>query len=153
MNSSTDRIERKILLTAPRSRVWRALANPEEFGSWFGVALKGQRFKAGEPVQGHVTYPGYEHVILEILIERVEPESLLSWRWHPAAIEPNVDYSREPMTLVVFELQEVQNGTLLRVIESGFDNVPPSRRLEAFRLNSEGWDEQMVNISKHVAAQ
>jgi uncharacterized protein YndB with AHSA1/START domain len=91
-------------------------------------------------------------VVLEILIERVEPESLLSWRWHPAAIEPNVDYSREPTTLVVFELQEVQNGTLLRVVESGFDKVPPARRLEAFRLNSEGWDEQMSNIKKHVAA-
>lgn len=152
MNSTTDRVERKILLNAQRSRVWRALANPEEFGSWFGVALKAKRFTAGERVQGHVTYPGYEHVILEILIERVEPESLLSWRWHPAAIEPNVDYSREPTTLVVFELQEVQNGTLLRVVESGFDKVPPARRLEAFRLNSEGWDEQMSNIKKHVAA-
>ena len=152
MNSTTDRIERKILLNAPRSRVWRALTNAEEFGSWFGVALKGKRFIAGERVQGNVTYPGYEHVVLEILIERVEPESLLSWRWHPAAIEPNVDYSREPTTLVVFELQEVQNGTLLRVVESGFDKVPPARRLEAFRLNSEGWDEQMSNIKKHVAA-
>jgi len=152
MNSATDRIERKILLNAPRSRVWRALTNAEEFGSWFGVALKGKRFIAGERVQGNVSYPGYEHVVLEILIERVEPESLLSWRWHPAAIEPNVDYSREPTTLVVFELQEVQNGTLLRVVESGFDKVPPARRLEAFRLNSEGWDEQMSNIKKHVAA-
>jgi uncharacterized protein YndB with AHSA1/START domain len=152
MNSTTDRIERKILLNAPRSRVWRALTNAEEFGSWFGVALKGKRFIAGERVQGNVSYPGYEHVVLEILIERVEPESLLSWRWHPAAIEPNVDYSREPTTLVVFELQEVQNGTLLRVVESGFDKVPPARRLEAFRLNSEGWDEQMSNIKKHVAA-
>jgi uncharacterized protein YndB with AHSA1/START domain len=152
MNSTTDRIERKILLNAPRSRVWRALTNAEEFGSWFGVALKGKRFIAGERVQGNVSYPGYEHVVLEILIERVEPESLLSWRWHPAAIEPNVDYSREPTTLVVFELQEVQNGTLLSVVESGFDKVPPARRLEAFRLNSEGWDEQMSNIKKHVAA-
>ena len=152
MNSTTDRIERKILLNAPRSRVWRALTNAEDFGSWFGVALKGKRFIAGERVQGNVSYPGYEHVVLEILIERVEPESLLSWRWHPAAIEPNVDYSREPTTLVVFELQEVQNGTLLRVVESGFDKVPPARRLEAFRLNSEGWDEQMSNIKKHVAA-
>jgi uncharacterized protein YndB with AHSA1/START domain len=152
MNSATDRIERKIRLNAPRARVWRALANAEEFGSWFGVSLKGKRFKAGERVQGNVTYPGYEHVILEILIERVEPESLLSWRWHPAAIEPNVDYSGEPMTLVVFELQDVQNGTLLSIVESGFDKIPPARRLEAFRLNGEGWDEQMGNLEKHVAA-
>ncbi|HEY4647149.1 MAG TPA: SRPBCC family protein [Steroidobacteraceae bacterium] len=151
MNSSTDRIERKILLKAPRARVWRALSNAEEFGGWFGVALKGKAFAAGKRVQGQITYPGYEHVVFDVLIERVEPERLLSWRWHPAAVEPSVDYSQEPTTLVVFELKEVDGGTLLSVVESGFDNVPPARRLEAFRMNSGGWDEQMKNIEKHVA--
>ena len=151
MNSSTDRIERKILLKAPRARVWRALSNAEEFGGWFGVALKGKAFAAGKRVQGQITYPGYEHVVFDVLIERVEPERLLSWRWHPAAVEPSVDYSQEPTTLVVFELKEVDGGTLLSVVESGFDNVPPARRLEAFRMNSGGWDEQMQNIEKHVA--
>ena len=151
MDSSTDRIERKILLKAPRSRVWRALSNAEEFGGWFGVALKGKAFAAGKRVQGQITYPGYEHVVFDVLIERVEPERLLSWRWHPAAVEPSVDYSQEPTTLVVFELKEVDGGTLLSVVESGFDNVPPARRLEAFRMNSGGWDEQMKNIEKHVA--
>ena len=151
MNSSTDRIERMILLKAPRSRVWRALSNAEEFGGWFGVALKGKAFGAGKRVQGQITYPGYEHVVFDVLIERVEPERLLSWRWHPAAVEPSVDYSQEPTTLVVFELKEVDGGTLLSVVESGFDNVPPARRLEAFRMNSGGWDEQMKNIEKHVA--
>ncbi|MBA3572990.1 MAG: SRPBCC domain-containing protein, partial [Pyrinomonadaceae bacterium] len=82
---------------------------------------------------------------------RMEPERLLSWRWHPAAVEPSVDYSKEPTTLVVFELKEVEGGTLLSVVESGFDSVPPSRRLDAFRLNSGGWDEQMQSIAKHVA--
>ena len=151
MNSSTDRIERKILLKAPRSQVWRALSNAEEFGGWFGVALKGKAFAAGKRVQGQITYPGYEHVVFDVLIERMEPERLLSWRWHPAAVEPSVDYSQEPTTLVVFELKEVDGGTLLSVVESGFDNVPASRRLEAFRMNSGGWDEQMKNIEKHVA--
>ena len=107
MNSSTDSIERKILLKAPRSRVWRALSNAEEFGDWFGVALKGKTFAAGQRVQGQVTYPGYEHVVWDVLIERLEPERLLSWRWHPAAVEPSVDYSKEPSTLVVFELMNV----------------------------------------------
>jgi uncharacterized protein YndB with AHSA1/START domain len=152
MNSATDRIERKILLKAPRSRVWRALANATEFGEWFGVTFAGKSFAAGQHLQGRVTYPGYEHLPFEIWIERMEPERLLSWRWHPAAIEPAVDYSQEPTTLVVFELQDVENGTLLSVVESGFDNVPPARRLKAFRLNCEGWDEQMDNIAKHVAA-
>ena len=152
MNSPTDRIERKILLKAPRVHVWRALSNAEEFGNWFGVALQGKSFKAGERVRGHVTYPGYEHVIFDVLIERMEPETLLSWRWHPAAVDPAVDYAHEPTTLVVFELQETQNGTLLSISESGFDKVPTARRAEAFRLNSGGWDGQMDNIAKHFNA-
>jgi uncharacterized protein YndB with AHSA1/START domain len=150
MNSSTDRIEREILLKAPRSRVWRALSNAEEFGDWFGVALKGKAFVAGQRVQGQITYPGYEHVVFDVFIERIEPERLLSWRWHPAAVESSIDYSKEPTTLVVFELKEVEGGTLLSVVESGFDNVPASRRLEAFRMNSGGWAEQMKNIETHV---
>ena len=152
MNTTTDRIERKILLQAPRSRVWRALANAEEFGDWFGVSLKGQTMSAGRHVDGKVTYPGYEHVKFEIQIERVEPERLLSWRWHPAAIDLAVDYSQEPTTLVVFELKDADaGGTLLTVVESGFENIPPARRLDAFRMNSSGWDGQMENIAKHVA--
>ena len=151
MNSPTDRIEREILLKAPRSRVWRALSNAEEFGDWFGVALKGKTFAAGHRVPGQITYPGYEHLVFEVLVEQMEPERLFSFRWHPYAVDPSVDYSKEPTTLVVFELKEVEAGTLLRVVESGFDNVPSSRRLEAFRMNSGGWDEQMKNIEQHVA--
>jgi uncharacterized protein YndB with AHSA1/START domain len=151
MNSSTDRIEREILVKAPLSRVWRALSNAEEFGDWFGVALKGKTFAVGHSVQGQITYPGYEHLVFEVLIEQMEPERLLSFRWHPYAVDPSVDYSKEPTTLVVFELKEGEGGTLLRVVESGFDNIPSSRRLEAFRMNSGGWDEQMKNIEQHVA--
>src|ERR1700722_2145222 len=152
MGSPTDRIERKILLKAPRVHVWRALSNAEEFGNWFGVALQGKSFKAGERVRGHVTYPGYEHVIFDVLIERMESETLLSWRWHPAAVDPAVDYSHEPTTLVEFELQDTRDGTLLSISESGFDQVPTARRAEAFRLNSGGWDGQMDNIAKHFDA-
>ena len=151
MNTSTDRIERKILLKAPRSRVWRALSDAAEFGAWFGVDFTGKTFVAGKPVQGKVTYPGYEHVVMEVQIERMEPERLLSWRWHPAAIDTSVDYSDEPTTLVVFELTEVDGGTLLTVVESGLDKIPLARRATVFRLNSSGWDEQMRNIEKHVA--
>src|SRR5215510_6793979 len=136
MDSSTDRIERKVLLKAPRSRVWRALSNAEEFGEWFGVALKGKTFAAGERVQGQVTYPGYEHVVFDVLIEKVEPERLLSIRWHPYAVDPSVDYSKEPTTLVEFRLKEVDDGVLLTVVESGFDKIPAERRLEAYRMNS-----------------
>jgi uncharacterized protein YndB with AHSA1/START domain len=151
MNSSTDRIEREIQLKAPLSRVWQALSNAEEFGDWFGVALKGKTFAVGDRVHGQITYPGYEHLVFEVLIERMEPERLLSFRWHPYAVDPSVDYSKEPTTLVVFELKEGEGGTLLRVVESGFDKIPSSRRQEAFRMNSGGWDEQMKNIQQHVA--
>jgi uncharacterized protein YndB with AHSA1/START domain len=150
MNTSTDRIERKVFLKAPRARVWRALSDAGEFGGWFGVDFKGKSFVAGKPVQGKVTYPGYEHLTMELSIERVVPEQLLSWRWHPAAIDPKVDYSKEPKTLVVFELQEVDGGTMLTVVESGLDKIPLARRADVFRMNSSGWDQQMENIKKHV---
>jgi uncharacterized protein YndB with AHSA1/START domain len=152
MGTSTDRIERQIFLKAPVSRVWRALSNAEEFGNWFGVALRGKTMKVGETLEGTVTNPGYEHLIWRVKIERMEPERLLAWRWHPAAIDTAVDYSAEPMTLVVFELQEVPGGTRLSLVESGFDAIPLERRANAFRLNSGGWETQMKNIEKHVAA-
>jgi uncharacterized protein YndB with AHSA1/START domain len=152
MNSSSDRIERQILLKAPRSRVWRALSNAEEFGSWFGMDFNGQTFAVNARTTGRLTYPGYEHIVVDLLIERMEPERLLAWRWHPGSVDPSVDYSSEPTTLVVFELKEVDSGTLLSVVESGFDNIPLARRQEAFRMNSEGWDGQIANIEKHVNA-
>jgi len=145
-----DRIEKQIQLKAPRSRVWRALSNAEEFGKWFGVDLKAKAFVAGQPVQGQITHPGYEHVVWNVVVERIEPESLFSFRWHPYAIDPKVDYSKEPTTLVVFELKDDSGGTLLSVVESGFDNIPASRRDEAFRMNSGGWEAQMNNIAKHL---
>ncbi|MDB6154338.1 MAG: hypothetical protein JWL90_2791 [Chthoniobacteraceae bacterium] len=150
MNSSTDRIEKQILLKAPRSRVWRALSNAEEFGTWFGVALKGKTFAAGQRMQGQITHPGYEHFVFEVMIEQMEPEELFSFRWHPYPADPAIDYSQEATTLVEFKLQETEDGTLLSIVESGFDKVPIARRMEAFRMNSGGWDEQMKNIESHV---
>lgn len=151
MNTSTDRIERHILLKAPRSRVWHALADAESFGDWFGLALKGKRFVAGEYTQGNITYPGFEHLVFEAWVESMKPEHYFAFRWHPYAIDPKVDYSKEPTTLVEFTLEETRDGTLLRVVESGFDQIPVERRDEAYRMNSGGWSEQMENIEKYVA--
>jgi len=148
---STDKIEKKIVLRAPPSRVWRAIADAKEFGSWFGVELEGS-FAPGARVQGRITVPGYEHVTMEITIERIEPERLLSYRWHPYAIDPNVDYSGEPTTLVEFRLEEVSGGTELTVTESGFDRIPAARRAEAFRMNEQGWAEQLKRIERYVSA-
>lgn len=151
MNPS-DRIERKVLLKAPRSRVWAALSDAEAFGEWFGVALQGQRFVAGQRTQGQITYPGYEHLLWNAMVEKIEPERVFSFSWHPYPVEPGVDYSGEPTTLVKFELEDMDGGTLLRVVESGFDGIPAERRLKAFRMNSRGWDEQMNNIETYLAA-
>lgn len=151
--SDTDRIERSVVINAPRERVWRAISNAEEFGTWFGVKLEGQTFSPGRPTRGPVTIKGYEHIVWKVTVERVEPPDLLSFRWLPYAIDPNVDYSGEEPTLVTFTLRDAPgNATMLTVVESGFDKVPPSRRLEAFRMNSQGWSIQMENIVRHVAS-
>jgi uncharacterized protein YndB with AHSA1/START domain len=148
---STDRIERTIVLRAPRSRVWRALANADEFGAWFGVALEGV-FAPGARLTGRRTAPGDEHETMEFAVERVEPERLLAYRWHPAASEPGVDVTHEPTTLVEFHLADVADGTRLTVVESGFDHVPLSRRAAAFRLHDQGWADQLAAIAHYVAA-
>ena len=150
--SNTDRIERSVVINAPRERVWRALSNAEQFGAWFGANLKGQSFAPGKRARGQITHCGYEHVYFDVVIERIEPQDLLSYRWHPFAVDPAVDYAKEQPTLVTFTLKDAPgSGTLLTVVESGFDNVPPHRRLEAFRMNSGGWEAQMANIVRHVS--
>ena len=148
---STDRIEKDVLLRAPRSRVWRALTDAQEFGAWFGVKLQGS-FTAGARVQGQVTIPGYEHVTMDITIVRLDPERHFSWRWHPNAVEPGVDYSAEPTTLVEFHLEEVPGVTRLTVVESGFAGIPTARRANAFEANEGGWAAQLENIGRHVSA-
>jgi uncharacterized protein YndB with AHSA1/START domain len=149
MTSIADRIEKKIVLRAPRSRVWRALTNAAEFGEWFRVKLTSD-FAPGKRVVGNITHPGYEHLKWEATVETMEPERLFSFRWHPYAVDPKADYSTEPTTLVEFTLEEVPEGTLLTVVESGFDQIPLRRRAEAFRMNDGGWTEQVKNIEKHV---
>jgi uncharacterized protein YndB with AHSA1/START domain len=150
LHNTTDRIEKEIVLRAPRSRVWRALADAEQFGAWFGIRLEGA-FAPGARVRGQMTSPARELVTIEFAIERMDPESRLSYRWHPYPFESGVDYSSEPTTLVEFELEEVAGGTQLRVVESGFDRIPLARRAEALRMNDAGWAEQLENIARYVA--
>jgi uncharacterized protein YndB with AHSA1/START domain len=146
----SDRIEKKIELKAPVSRVWRALTDYREFGEWFRVKMEGP-FVVGQVARGQITYPGYEHLKWEAVIQKMEPEKLFSLTWHPYAIDPKQDYSHEPPTLVEFRLEKTASGTLLTLTESGFDKIPAERRLEAFRMNDGGWTEQMKNIEKHIA--
>ena len=145
-----NQIEKRIELKAPVSRVWRALADYREFGEWFRVKLESP-FVPGQVSRGHLTYPGYEHLILEVVVQKMEPERLFSFTWHPYSVDSKIDYSKETPTLVEFRLEKTSNGTLLLLTESGFDKIPSDRRLEAFRRNDGGWTEQMKNIENHVS--
>jgi uncharacterized protein YndB with AHSA1/START domain len=149
MPSSTDAIVRTITLRVPRSRVWRALTDARELGTWFGVNVEGQ-FTPGARMRGQITHEGYEHITWDITVDRMEPERLFSWRWHPYAVEPGVDYGAEPPTLVVFELADVPEGTRLTVTESGFDDVPLARRAQAYKMNGDGWTWQMQSIESYL---
>jgi uncharacterized protein YndB with AHSA1/START domain len=157
----TDRIEKKIVLAAPRSRVWRALTDVDEFGRWFGVKFS-EPFRpntvqrgviVGTAVDAEVARAQREHagVPFEVTVDRIEPERLFSFRWHPFAVEPGVDYSAEPTTLIVFTLDEVAGGTVLTVTESGFDQIPLARRAKAFSANEQGWSIVVGLIEKHLA--
>jgi|SRR5882724_1253542 len=145
-----DRIERQITLSAPLGRVWRALADHREFGQWFRLNLEGP-FEVGKIARGRITHPGYEHLQWEALVEKIEPKSYFAFAWHPYAVDPSVDYSKEPRTLVEFRLKATKDGTHLTVTESGFEKIPAERRAEAIRMDGAGWTVQMENIKHHVA--
>jgi uncharacterized protein YndB with AHSA1/START domain len=148
--SSTDRIEKRIELRATRARVWRAIADANEFGTWFGMKLEGA-FAARATIRGRLTIPGYDHLTLDMHVEQIEPERYFSYRWHPYAIDPKVDYSTEPTTLVEFHLEEIAAGTAVTIVESGFDRIPLARRAEAYRRNDQGWAGEAKNLARHVA--
>ena len=147
--SSTDRIEKRIELMAPVSRIWRALTDHNEFGEWFKVKLEAP-FVTGQATRGRITYPGYEYLVMEVSVQKMEPKRLFSFHWHPGAVDANADYSKEPPTLVEFKLEPVGNGTLLLITESGFDAIPAARRDGAFRMNNGGWTEQVKNIEAYL---
>jgi uncharacterized protein YndB with AHSA1/START domain len=160
--ASSDRIEKKILLRAPRSRVWLALTDSQQFGTWFGVRFD-EPFKTGAFLRGVIVPTAvdaqvaaaqkpYAGLPFEITIDDIKPEHLFSFRWHPFAIDPNVDYSSEPTTLVSFTLDDVKEGTLLTVVESGFDRIPLERRATAFTANEQGWTMVVTLIEKYLAS-
>jgi uncharacterized protein YndB with AHSA1/START domain len=144
-------IEKRIELKAPVSRVWRALTDYKEFSEWFRVKLEGP-FVPGKVVRGNIVIPGYEHVVFEATVKAMEPERLFAFSWHPYAVDPKKDYSKEPTTLVEFKLEAKGGGTVLVVTETGFDALPKDRAFEAFRMNEGGWEGQMKNIARHVDA-
>jgi uncharacterized protein YndB with AHSA1/START domain len=148
-NPQTDRIEKHLEVRAKRSRVWRAISDAEEFGAWFGMKLD-RPFAPGATVLGRLTIPGYEHITLEIQVGRIEPEGYFSYRWHPNALDPAIDYTAEPTTLVEFRLEETAGGTAVTITESGFDRLPASRRAEAFRVNDAGWVGQSKKLAAYV---
>lgn len=161
MNANTDRIEKQVLLNASRERVWRALSESDQFGTWFGVRFDGP-FVEGERLTGRITptqvdaevaamQAPYAGTPFEWIIEKIEPMHRIAFRWHPYGVEMDVDYESEPMTLIVFELHDAPDGILLTVTESGFDKLPPERRAKAFAANEGGWTHQMKLIAKYLA--
>lgn len=149
--ANTDVVERSIVIQAPRERVWRALSTASEFGQWFGCDLSAATFTPGHHTRGHFTASGMEHMVFDVLVERMEPPALMSYFWHPYAIDPQVDYSGETPTLVTFTLHDADGGaTLLKVVESGFDKVPAHRRVEAFQMHQKGWEIQLGNVARHA---
>lgn len=151
MEKAQNKIEKRIELKAPLARVWRAISDHREFGEWFRVKLECP-FVVGQKARGKITYPGYEHVTWEATIQRIEPEKLLSFTWHPYAVDPAVDYSKETPTLVELRIEPTATGTLLTITESGFENVPSGRRIEALRMNEGGWEQQTKNVAEFVRA-
>ena len=161
MATDTDRIQKRVVLRAPLERVWPAVSDATQFGSWFGVAFDGP-FAAGRVMRGKVvpttvdaevakTQEAYAGAAFDFTVERIEPMTLFSFRWHPFAVDPKVDYSGEPTTLVTFELQTVAGGTQLTVTETGFDGIPAARRARAFEMNHQGWSAQIKLVEKYVA--
>ena len=148
--SKTDAIHKQLVLKAAPTRVWQAISNAEQFGTWFGAKLHGEII-AGRTIEGTVSFRGKE-LTLTLWIDRVEPERVVAFRWHPFAIDPAVDYAQEPTTLVELAIAPAPEGTLLTVTESGFDRIPEARRAQAFEMNSGGWAEQLINIARHVGA-
>jgi uncharacterized protein YndB with AHSA1/START domain len=156
----TDRIQKKILLHAPLKRVWSALADSQEFGTWFGMKFNGP-FVPGKLMRGTIVptkvnadvakaQEKYEGMPVELTIEKMEPERLFSFRWHPYAIEQDVDYSAEPTTLIEFLLEETKDGVMLTVTESGFDQIPLARRVKAFTANEQGWGMVLRLIEEYL---
>ena len=162
MTGTTDRIEKTTLLRAPRARVWCAISDAKQFGSWFGVDFDGP-FVAGQHVTGRIvptsvdaevakSQEPYRGKAFDFSIDRIEPMRLFSFRWHPFAVDPDVDYSKESTTLVEFELEEIAEGTMLTITESGFDKVPLERRAQAFSKNEQGWASQIKLIEKYLVS-
>jgi uncharacterized protein YndB with AHSA1/START domain len=151
MSTHSNQIQKTIVIKAPRKKVWLALSDSKEFGKWFGASIQ-DSFKPGAPARGKITAKGQEHN-MEMTIDRIVPEQVISWRWHPAATDPGHDYSQEPKTLVQFTLEDNKDGgTRLSMVETGFESLPPSRRYTALKMNEEGWSAQMKNIDRYVAS-
>jgi uncharacterized protein YndB with AHSA1/START domain len=158
---TTDKIEKKILLRAPQSRVWKALTDSQQFGAWFGMKVDGP-FVAGTKMRVAIAptkvnpeiakkQEAYDGFPFDLMIERIEPEHLFSFRWHPFAIDKGVDYSSEPTTLVEFKLEPAEGGVMLTVTESGFDQIPLARRAQAFKANEGGWEMQTKLVEAYLA--
>lgn len=160
---SQDRIEKRIMLRADRQRVWRAISDSAQFGAWFGMATDAP-FVAGSCVKAKIMptmvdaevarlQEPYTGMPFDFWVDRVEPMNRICFRWHPYAVQPGLDVSREPTTLITFDLEDAPGGIMLTISESGFEQIPLARRAEAFKANEGGWAMQTRLIEKYLATQ
>ena len=158
-----DRIEKRVVLRAPLARVWQAIANSQQFGTWFGIAFDGP-FVAGAHLTGKITPTRVDPEVAALQqphagktfgfhVEAIDPMRSIAFRWHPFAIDPAIDLTQEPTTLIIFELEETEGGTRLTISQSGFDRIPLERRAKAFAANDGGWAKQTMLLAKYLAAE
>ncbi len=149
IHKDQNQIEKVVELAAPAARVWRAITDHKEFGEWFRVRLDNP-FEVGAETTGKMTFPGHEHVEWVSVTEQMDPERLFAFSWHPSAIDPDTEYDKDAKVVVEFRLEPTENGTRLTITETGFQQFPEAKRLEALRSNTEGWDIQAKNVAAHV---
>lgn len=149
--STQDKLVKVVDIKAPVSRVWQALTDHRQFGEWFRVDLN-EPFAPGSRSTGLTLYPGYEGHEWLAVIETMEPETLFAFHWNHEDIEPGVPLAQQPTTRVEFRLEDTGSGTRLTITETGFAALPEHKRVEAIRLNTQGWDIQAKNISDYVDA-
>jgi uncharacterized protein YndB with AHSA1/START domain len=131
--------------------VWRALTTAADLAAWFQVGIEGD-ITPGAEIWMTSKYPGHQGQRFAVKVTEMTPPRRFAWQWHPGAVDPAVDYSREPWTTVTFTLEPSGRGTRLTVSETGFNEISLARRAKVYQDNNQGWAEVLVWIQKYVEA-
>ena len=150
-DDALNRIDRTIEVNAPPDQVWRVLTTAKDLSTWFKVSVEGD-IVAGAEIWMTSLNSGHEGTRFLVRIKEMTAPRRFVWEWHPGAVDPAIDYSREPWTTVTFTLEPSGRGTRLSVSETGFNDISLARRAKAYADNSQGWTEVLVWIQKYADA-